>query len=300
MKIEYVGTTRSRTIGLVAILLTWISAAISVPKAKVLQDDFSSQELLIIRSIFCLFVAMLFSNGRAWRTTSEIVLAGFIIGFSSYMFYGAIESLGVNATAVLVTFIPAVNLAIVLIEGKRVSNMVATSLAVLIGGTCWALELWNQSLPTEGLVLMGSCIVMSAIGFHYWGRAPDEVTVSQKCFWLSVAGLVLALPFYWIAPFTIGMQKYGDQDLLETLFQFTITVIAYIFFSTVPYSRVGKMHTVLASALSQAGMPFIIVGSSIFAHEHLKPSQWPGVILALAGAIALSTQTYYARPPEEK
>lgn len=296
MKFEDSGTPRSRAIGLFAILTLWLSAAVSLPYANLLQGHFSTEGLLVLRSLSCLAVIISIGRIGAWRTTNEIAFAGFIIAFSSLTFYWSLESLGVNATAVLVTLTPIVNLVIAMIEGKRPSWAAMLSLAALIAGTAWALEIWSQPLPPEGLIQMFACMVASGIGFHYWGKAPDTVTVSEKCFWLCAATIIESLLVAWAFDMDLNLGKYAEPAFRKPLLRYAIPVTLFIFVSIIPYSRVGKMNTVLACALSQAGMPFTIMGAALFADEHLKAHQWPGVFLALFGATALSVQTLLAKP----
>ena len=293
MKTEYSGTARSGRIGFAAIVIMWITAAVSVPFSKILfeQFRFSAEEILIVRSLACILAAVAIGRAAAWRTRGIVVIAGLLIGASSIGFYRAIASWSVNPVIVILTLVPVVTMIVTRCRGKHISATAIASLAFLIAGTAWALEPWNKPVQIEGFLWALSCVVLGGIGFDLWGRAPKETTVSEKCFWLSFWTCVLAFVVMKMRGGHFHAGRMLEPQALRTLAVFVGTVTIYIFFSIVPVSRVGKMNTVTAVVLMQFGTPVVIVGAELFVGEKLLFHQWPGVITAIAGAIFLSIQT---------
>lgn len=292
MNIENSGTPRSRRIGLGAIFLTWVTVAVVNSLAKILNASFSAEELLSVRSTLCIGVAFCIVGNKVWKVDWKVILSGFIIACSSVAYYRAIEIWrSVNSVTVVIAFMPIVNVVIALIEGKRISPTVIISMTCLMAGVVFALEPWNQ--PVSGLGLFWSivCGVMGSIGFEMWGREPESVTVSQKCFWLSISALAVSLVIIrWFDDRPIDLTKYTDPRLAKTMIMFAIPVVVYIFASIIPFSRVGKMNVVTACILIQGATPATIIGSYFLVGETMNVWQVCGLFVALAGAICLSVQ----------
>ena len=297
MKTEYhAGTVRSHRIGLAAIFLVWITAAISVPLIKVLNGRLSAEEILIWRSLACIALALAIVRGKVWRSTKETKQAGFLIGFSSIAFYRAIEVWDVNPVVVLGCFIPVVNVGIDVYGRKKTSSTIILSLCCILAGTAWALESWNQRFNPEGLMWSAAFVILGGIGFDMWGKAPETDTVLEKSFWLSLwTGVYAVLILVVARPFS-GIAVYGDGRIAGILAIYLVLSAVFIFVSIIPFNRIGKMPTATASILLQAATPATIVGAFLLLGERLSLSQWLGVALALVGAGFLSVQSIQSEP----
>lgn len=296
MKSETVGTPQSRKIGMAAILMVWLTAAINIPLSKDLLAHISTEELLIVRSVACIAVALALTRGRAWKSSPSVVVAGLAVGIGSITFYRALSLLGVDPVVCLMTFAPVVSLAFVFWEGKRPPFVTVFGILAVIGGTLWALEPWNNKLDPDGIKLAIVCIVTSAAGFELWGRAPDSATVSEKSFWLSAWVLILAPIIMHFVTLESHPEAYADSTVIKLLLEVVGFVTVYLFCSIVPYSRVGKMNVVAATALSQAGGPFVIFGAFLILGDRWLLHQCLGAGLAIAGAVFVSVETFRAKP----
>ncbi|MCX6715794.1 MAG: hypothetical protein NT077_02100 [Candidatus Taylorbacteria bacterium] len=302
MHAEQVGTARSRKIGLIAIFLVWVTTAVVNSLAKILNENgISAEEILVFRSVLCILVALSIAGFGVLKVSFKVMLAGFVMALSGVAFYRAIEVWqSVNSVAVVVAFMPVVNIVIGLFEGKRVSGTVIISMTCLILGVVIALEPWSQPISIPGLLWAISCVIISGIGFEMWGREPETVTISQKCFWLSIWALGMSLAIIGFSDNeTLCLAKYADMRLVKILVAFAIPVTIYLFLSIVPFSRVGKMNVVTATILIQGCTPATLIGSYFLVGERLSLHQWSGVAVALIGASFLSVQTIKTSKPSE-
>lgn len=296
MHVENLGTSRSQKIGFVAIVSLWITAFFVVPLQKILcgQFQFPPEQILIVRSLACVAVALVISRGRAWRSSRRVVIAGFLMAASSVGFFRAIAVWDINPVMVMLTLIPVGNMLIAVMEGRKIAKTTSFGLALIAAGTACALEPWNRSVNVEGFLWAISCVILSAFGFDQWGKSSEKSTVSETCFWMSFWNVVLAYLTMKILRLEFEAARMLEPEALKPLVIFTSTVTIYIFCSIVPFNRVGKMNTVTASILLQVATPVVILGAYFFVGETLLPRQWVGVGCALAGATLLSVQTIRA------
>ncbi len=286
------GTAQSRRIGLIAILVVWISSPLSVPAVKILLGNFSPEELLFVRSA-CGLLGAIIIGGKFWQSDWRIKLAGVFLGLSSITFYKAIQVWNVNPVIVLITFSPAVNIAIAMAEGRKVRSSVFASMACIGCGIVLALDPWKQDLSIPGLLWSVSCSVLSGLGLELWSRGPEQSTVSEKQFWLTVPLLLISAIMIWFTKPSLGLERYCDWHTIKLLAVVgVVNGIIYINASIVPFSSFGKMNTPIAAVLLQATSAWMIVVNYFLLGETLPQFyQKVGVILAIAGTMAISLQS---------
>ncbi|MEK7095547.1 MAG: hypothetical protein AAB917_02705 [Patescibacteria group bacterium] len=282
-------TARSVKIGLLAIVTVWLTGPLTVPIVKILRGQFSAEELLLVRSFFGVAFSFFLARNKVWKTDWKVKLAGPIIGFSSIGFYRAIQVWDINPVMVIIALLPIVNIAILWIEGKRVSWVVLASFGLLVYGIVLALDPWEQPINTKGMAWALSCAVAGGIGFELWGRASKETTISEKCFWLSASLFIITPIIILSTQLPIDLPKYtGMRELWLLLALGILNGIVYMYGTIIPFSAVGKISTGVTSILLQVTTPFTIIGACYFTGEVLSPSQWTGVAVALSSAAMLS------------
>lgn len=285
--VSTVGTRRTHVVGLIAIVISWIGATVSVPYSKILMDDgtgVNAEDLLVVRSVTCMLVAIFVSGGAAVRFSNRVVVAGLLVGASSIGFYEALRTWSISPVSVLISTVPLVSLAIALWEGKHVPVSVSVAVVALIAGVFLVLDLRKGEVSLQGLAWTISSVVLGGFGFDQWSKCPQSSTVSQKCFWLGAS----VLPFSWIMNSIHGhhtsVSTLVGPGILWPLVLFTVPVTAYVFASITPFSPVGKMNPVVALALMQVGTPFTIKGAEFFHHDGVRSNQWVGAFVVIVSA----------------
>jgi len=275
-------------IGLTAIVVTCVTAALTVPLIKTLKGQFSSEELLIVRSLFG-FVGALIISRDAIRYDRKTIEAGIIVGLSSIAFYRAVQVWDVNPCMVIMAGLPLVNVAIAVYEGRKVSALVIFSVFCLIAGVTIALEPWKQAMNWTGLWYMLACNIIGGIGFELWARLPEKVSVSDKCFWLSVPLIFMSLVVMFLTHQCPDMGKYlVPHTALVVAFFGIIGGVVYMYGTIVPFALI-EVQTVCV--LLQGTTPAAIIGAYFMAGESLSSRQWVGVIVAIIGTAILSVWT---------
>ena len=289
MNAQHSGMAQSAKIGLFAILLVWISSPLTVPIVKILKTDFSAEELLFVRSFFGLTLSLIIARSRVITTDWRLKLAGVIISFSSIAFYRAIQIWDINPVMMILTLIPVVNMVSAVITGRKISYIVIISFLILLCGIMMALNPWGQGINVKGLLLALTCVILGGIGYEIWGRVAKETTISEMCFWMALP-LTLSTPVIILtSQLPYDIEKFSNiRSLWLLLLLGVINGIVYIYANIIPFNRVGKTNTVVATVLLQGGTPCTMIGSYYFVHETLSPSQWSGVAIALIGAAILS------------
>ncbi|HEX7724547.1 MAG TPA: hypothetical protein VF438_02305, partial [Candidatus Paceibacterota bacterium] len=272
----------------------------------------SAEELLVVRSVACMTVAFLLVGWRVTCSPASVKKAGFIIAISSISFYQAIQVWGeVNPVIAIAALIPAMNIYLARRDGLRVPASVYASLVCLVVGVFMALKPWSVHIHVLGAILALICVVVSAIGFDLWGKAPLAVTAPEKCFWLSVWALLFAVLIMAGREFlacmpraqerishlgfsvqTFDIAPYRSSTVRETLFWFGGIGAVYLFSTIIPFSRSGKMKTEWASVFIQGATPASMIGAYYLVGERLDVTQRVGVGIALAGAGYLSFRLF--------
>ena len=280
-------SSRARSvIGFSALAVTWITAAVTVPLIATLKGHFSPEELLFVRSLFGVAAALILVRGAVWKTDRRMVAAGILVGLSSIAFYRAVQAWGVDPCMVVMSGLPAINVAFAIWRNRRISGVVVSSLICVTIGIVVALEPWKQPISWPGLWYMIGCNVVGGLGFELWGQAPASVSASQKCFWMAVPLLVLCPLSFWATGKHIDVAGYFDPHQVRVLAFFGFACgILYIYATIVPF---GKIETQMVSVLLQGTTPASIIGAYFLAGESLSAFQWSGVAVALAGTIGLS------------
>ena len=285
--VSTVGTRRTHVAGLIAIVVTWIGATISVPYSKILMDPgtgINAEDLLIVRSIACMLVAIFASGGMAVRFSKRVAAAGLLVGASSIAFYEGLRAWDISPVAVLLSTVPLVSLALALKDGRHVPTSVSMAIVALVMGVFLVLDLHRAEVSLQGLAWTLAAVVLGGLGFDQWSKCPRSSTVSQKCFWLGVS----VLPFSWIMNLIhdhhISMSAFVAPGMMWPLILFTIPVTAYVFASITPFSPAGEMNPVVALALMQVATPFTIKGAEFFHHDGVRPNQWVGAFVVIASA----------------
>ncbi len=292
MSSNEIGTPRSHKIGLASIFLSWIFGAIVNALMKTLNNrGVTPEELLIVRSAFCVAVAYAIARGSLWRVDKNIKISGLLLGISSVAFYRAVSIWTVNYVIIIIAFTPAVNVLIARYERRHVPKSVYWCMAALIAGIVLAIEPWKQvSWNTAGFLWALGCVIPAGIGFEMWGRSSREVTVSQKCFWQAAWTMILAGAIILLFQRPFGVERYDDVSTLKLLILFGVPGACYIFTTVFPFSKVGEMDVAKASILLQGATPASLVTSYIFLDESLSVWQGAGVACALIAASALAYQ----------
>lgn len=292
-----VGTRRSHAIGALAIVATWVSAAVSVPYSKVVMGHgFTAEDILIVRSIACILVALIVSGGSAWRSGWHTILAGLIVGIASICFYRAIDVWEVAPVVVLLAFQPVVNLAIALAERKRPTWAVVIALAGLIAGTAVFLDPRHIRMSWPGLSWTVVSVILGGIGCELWSRGPKGSTVCQKSFWLGAPLIVIAFAVNRAAGHSFEPLRLVEPGIATPAMLFTAFVTLYIFAVIAPYSPIGQMDVVKATMLMMFATPFVVELSTRVNGERISGSQWLGALVVIGSAAAVARDAIRAEP----
>ncbi len=292
MNIQDSGNARSHRIGLLAIIAVWLSGPMTVPAVKILKPNFSAEEILFVRSLFCFAVAFAFTGNSALRADWKVKLSGLVIGLSSISFYRALQAWDVNPVMVVLALMPVINMTIARIEGKKISPIAIISFALLLGGITLALEPWNRPINPSGLFWSLGCVILGGIGTELWAKSPETSTVSEKCFWFAGSLLVVTPLIIYFTQSSSSVDKYLEpRSMLWLLNIGVMNGILYTFCTMVPFSKVGKMNTVVGTVLLQGSTPANIIGAYLLVGESMTHQQIGGLVLALSGATLLSVWT---------
>lgn len=282
-------TARSARIGFLAIVILWITGSFTVPIIKILRPHFSSEELLFVRSLFGGVVSFMLVGNRVWRTNRVVKIAGSVMAFSSIGFYRAIQTWDISPVMVIITLVPAVNIIINMMNGKKIPLVLLASFGLIVIGIVCTLDPWKQPINLKGMAWALFSVVTAGVGFEFWGKASKNITISEKCFWFALPLLILTpiIIFSTQMPFDVG--RYSDPKALKliVLFGFANGII-YTYATIVPFSSRGKMDTAVASVLMQVLTPCTIISACYLTGEVLDLFQWIGVFIALSGATFLS------------
>lgn len=282
-------TARSLKIGLAAIAIVWLTGPLTVPIVKMLKGQFSPEEILIIRSIFGCLAALTIGGRSIWSADRIVKIAGLIIGCSSLAFYRAIQTWDVNPVMMVLTFLPIVNIMFALAHGRKLSWIVVGSFFLLIYGVMRTLDPWSQPINVAGLLWALLCVLLGGIGFELWGKASPRTTISDICFWLAFPLLVISTLIVCIFQGPLHFEKYIEPRSAFLLISLgVVNGVVYMYATIAPFSRIGKMDTVVATVLLQGTTPCTIVGAYFLVDERLTGPQWAGVGIALVGAVILS------------
>lgn len=281
--------SRTRSIvGFSAIIVVWVTSAITVPLIKTLKSEFSSEELLIIRSLFGASVALIALRGNM-RADRMTIAAGTVVSLSSIAFYRAVQIWNVNPCMVIMAALPVINVVIAIYEGRKVSALVIWSMLGIIVGVAIALEPWRQSMNSAAICYMVVCNILGGIGFELWARAPKTTSASAKCFWMGISLIVISLIIMLSTGQSFGAEKYFSVRIILTVLFFGMAGgVLYIYATIIPF---GRIKTETASVLLQGTTPAAIIGTYFIRGESLSVLQWSGVIVAVVCTAILSVWT---------
>ena len=285
-------TAHSARIGLIAIAASCVAGALTIPLVKSLRHQFSAEDLLLVRSLFSGLLAFAIVGRRVWYSDWRLKLSGLIIGLSSISFYRAVQVWDVNPVMVILASAPIVNVVLAYIEGKHVGRIALSSFFLLFLGIVIALDPWRHEINLSGLGWAIISAIASGAGFELWGRCKSEARISEKVFWLALALTLVTVAIIVGTQKPIHFGKYIDHRWLGSLTVFGVLGgIVYINCSIVPFSKVGKINTAVASVLMQVLTPCTIIGCYFLLGERQSFVQWVGVAVALSGAAILSVWT---------
>ncbi|MFA6432226.1 MAG: hypothetical protein WCV82_00160 [Candidatus Paceibacterota bacterium] len=293
MKDTFYGDTRSHRIGFAAIVMACLAGTVTTAmaaKGGVLGDQLVPEEMLFVRSACVAAAAYAIALGKVYPVNWKIFWAGLLLGLSSICFFRALQAWRVNPVVVMLTLVPAVNIAISFLDGHKPSKTVILSAACLILGCAISVAPSNGSFSLSGLAWSIACILTSAWGFDLWGKCPESTTVSEKCFWYGVSATILA----GISVYSLGLPlspiKFAAIPAV-TLLLFCGMSVLYMYASIIPFDKLGKMDTARASTLLYSSTPISILGAWLINHEEMALWRLPGVALATLGAIWLTKET---------
>lgn len=304
MNAEIAGTRRSYWVGAGSLVISWIAAAVINSYMNALNArGFSGEELLYIRSLSCMAIALVATRVAVVHMNSPGHKACAVVAASSVLFYEAMAVwMAVNPIIVLISLMPVVNIYLARRDGKKITLVTYGCAALLIAGVAWALDPFSQPLSRPGLILTLACVVVSSVGLDMWSKTDDTVTLWHKGFWLGVYAVAFSVPvmacrhiYHLLAgeivtPIRVEAAKYSDPDVQKYLWMFAVFAAVYIYSTIMPFTRAGKMDVVHASIMLQGATPASLVGTWFIIGERIALWQIPGVACALLGATLVTVQ----------
>jgi drug/metabolite transporter (DMT)-like permease len=254
-----------------------LTAGVALPLIEIFSTMLPS-ELMVVRGAVTIVLIGLLLRRHIGPPSGPIITFSIIFSLATLALYAGIRAWGPGPTLIILTTTPVVNIGAKLMRGERVDKRVYTCLAGLLIGVGIALNPWQATFNSEGLLLSLAATILSGVGY--------EVLAGQKCinpynkgFWLAAVTVIIGsiatlasgqIPFAeesWSLPYALALVGFGVTG-----------GFAYYMANIVAFE---KLPTEVASALAMAETPAVIVGSWLILDEAMTPIQWGGVAITL-------------------
>jgi len=268
-------------LGAVGISLT---AGFALPLVKVLEDDFSTGELMIGRGVVAVLAISIFLRDRIEWPGWNVIVYSTLFALANLCLYKGVVTWGANPTIVIVTATPLVNFAAKMYRRESVSRAAGLSLFFILAGVIVALEPWQAAMDGWGLLWSVAAMLFAGAGFEIIGMTED-VDSWNKTFWLALiiavvgSGSVLFEDVPWAGLLSLD----GRLILILVGFGF-LHGFLYLFAIIVTFDH---LKTEVASVLAMGETPLVIIVAIVLLGEDMSALQGSGVAIALVATALL-------------
>jgi len=275
--------TNGTTAGVLAALGISVTAAIALPLVNIFKE-LSAPELMIVRGgVTAAVVLPLFWRHIA-KPSKHIITFSFLFSMATLALYAGIRTWGASPTLVVITATPVVNIAAKIWRGQKVARRVYVCLFFLIIGVGIALNPFQASFNTLGLLLSVVAAAIAGVAFEVLS-AEKGVDQYNKSFWLAVITVGVGTTVSITGNHLPFSQEVWSIGRFLALVGFGVTGGFLYYLSNI--IAFEKLKTEVASTLAMAETPAVIIGAWLMLGEKLSPVQWTGVLLALGATFAL-------------
>jgi hypothetical protein len=245
---------------------------------------FSPEELLTIRSIFCIVGALVIARGKVFSVETKTVIACPILVLSSVAFFKAVRIWGLSPVMVVVSVMPIINAVAALMRGQKLTKALMISFFFMVIGIILALEPWRIRIHITGMFWALVCMVTGGIVYELWAMS-TKTSVTSKCFWSCLSTVAVTMPYIYLIQTDFSLTKYGDsRPQMFLLVFFGVAGVVYYFCNIIPFDH---LPSTAACVLLQGAVPMSILGAHFIAGENMDLLQWGGVSITLLGTCIL-------------
>ncbi len=274
-------------IGLLAIILLWLSAAISVPLIN-RYSEFRPEMLLVMRG-FAVILAFLAARKNSFFRDKQVIFGGLLLAVSSINFFQAINLWSANSVIIIVTMTPVVNVLIALGHGTRISTVTILSLILVIVGVSFALDVFHQVIHMPGLILSLLCMIAAGLGMDCWSKT--KVGVAGKMLAYSTILILLSIFVISVTPGKAQIVPTGVSVWTAFYVYSAVGCLGGIVYLCCVGIALERLPVTTTSILLQGETPAVIIGSWFIVGEKISLWQWIGVVIMLTGIILLMLWT---------